>query len=78
MTTAFPHFEFETISAEQIRVESVETISIGPLVRFIEEQGTQVTEARRIRPSLEDVFVRVTGVELDIMRKEKEKDRGSL
>ena len=78
MTTAFPHFEFEAISAEQIRVESVETISIGSLVRFIEEQGTQVTEARRIRPSLEDVFVRVTGVELDIMRKEKEKDRGSL
>ncbi len=76
IATAFPHFEFQAASAEQIRVESVETISIGPLVRFIEEQGAEVTEARRLRPSLEEVFVRVTGIELDIMRKEKEKGGG--
>jgi ABC-2 type transport system ATP-binding protein len=78
LSTNFPHLEFQTVSAEQIRVGSVETISIGPLVRFIEEQGAEVTEARRIRPSLEEVFVRVTGIELDRMRKEKEKGGGSL
>lgn len=76
LSTNFPRLEFQAVSAEQIRVESVETISIGPLVRFIEEQAAEVTEARRIRPSLEEVFVRVTGIELDLMRKEKEKRGG--
>jgi len=75
---AFPYLEFQTMSAEQIRVESSTTIYIGPLVRFIEEQGAEVTEARRIRQSLEEVFIRVTGIELESIRKEKEKSGGSL
>jgi ABC-2 type transport system ATP-binding protein len=45
-------------------------------VRFLEDQGIDVMEARRIRPSLEEVFVRVTGVEVDAMKKEKEKEGG--
>jgi ABC-2 type transport system ATP-binding protein len=76
LSRAFPRYEFQDISTERIRVESVQPIGIGPLVRFIEEQGAEVTEARRVRPSLEDVFVRVTGIEPDIMRKEKEKTWG--
>ncbi len=72
----FPQFEFQALSAEQIRVEAVEIISIGPLVRFAEEQGAEVTEARRVRPSLEEVFVRITGIELNLMKKEKEKGGG--
>jgi ABC-2 type transport system ATP-binding protein len=78
LSTAFPAFHFRELSTEQIHVETANTISIGPLVRFIEEQGAEVTEARRIRPSLEEVFVRVTGLELDLMRKEKEKGGGGL
>jgi len=78
LAAAFPQLEFQTVSLEQIQVESGGPISIGPLVRFIEEQGAVVTEARRIRLSLEEVFVRVTGIELDIMRKETEKGGGSL
>jgi ABC-2 type transport system ATP-binding protein len=78
LAAAFPHFEFQAVSPEQVRAESAETISIGPLVRFIENQGAEVTEARRLRPSLEEVFVRVTGIELDTMRKEKEKTGSSL
>jgi ABC-2 type transport system ATP-binding protein len=34
-------------------------------------------EARMLRRSLEDVFVRITGIEADAMRKEKEKTGGS-
>ncbi|MBN1543575.1 ABC transporter ATP-binding protein [candidate division KSB1 bacterium] len=73
IASAFPHFHFQASSAEQIRVESDHPISIGPLVRFIEDQGAEVMEARRIQPSLEQVFVRVTGIELAAMKKEKEK-----
>lgn len=76
LAAAFPHLAFQTVSAEQIRVESVEAIRVGPLVKFIEEQSAEVIEARRIRPSLEDVFVRITGLELDLMKKEKERGGG--
>ncbi len=44
-----------------MRVESAKPIRVGPLVRFLEEQGAEVSEARRMRPSLEDVFVRDHG-----------------
>jgi ABC-2 type transport system ATP-binding protein len=60
-----------------IRVSAGVPIHIGPLVRFFEDQGADVTEARRMRPSLEDVFVRITGIETNAMRKEKEKAGGA-
>jgi ABC-2 type transport system ATP-binding protein len=77
LAQTFPEDVFQIVSEEQIRVESADMLNIGPLVRFIEEQGAQVTEARRIRPSLEDVFVRVTGIELNNMRSEKQKGGGN-
>jgi ABC-2 type transport system ATP-binding protein len=77
LAVAFPDYEFQTISTEQVRIESTDILNIGPLVRFVEEQGAQVTEARRIRPSLEEVFVRVTGIELNSMKSENEKGKGS-
>ncbi len=78
LSSAFPRFEFQAVSSGHIRVESADAIHIGPLVRFIESQGAEVTEARRLQPSLEDVFVRVTGIEPDVMKKEKEKAGGDL
>lgn len=76
LDAAFPHLAFQTVSADQLRVTATETIRIGPLVRFIEDQGAEVIEARRLRPSLEEVFVQVTGLALDAMKKEKEKIGG--
>jgi ABC-2 type transport system ATP-binding protein len=78
LATAFPSFNFHMISPRQLRVESEETISVGPLVRLIENEGSEVIEARRLRPSLEEVFVQVTGIELDAMKKEQEKSSGVL
>jgi len=75
--SSFPRLEVKAISDGQIRVESSSPVSVGPLVRFMEEKGVEVTEARRVRPSLEDVFVRITGIEADAMRKEKEKAGGA-
>ncbi len=59
-----------------IRVESEQAIGVGPLIRFLEDNGTEVLEARRIRPSLEDVFVQITGLETDAMKQDKEKKGG--
>lgn len=76
LAVAFPDYEFQTMSTEQVRVESADILDIAPLVRFIEEQGAQATEARRLKPSLEDVFVRITGIELNNMEREIEKGKG--
>jgi len=76
LAAEFPRFVFQELSNGQVRVESGEPIPVGPLVRFLEEQGVEVMEARRMRPSLEEVFVRITGVEVDAMKKEKEKAGG--
>jgi ABC-2 type transport system ATP-binding protein len=76
LAAAFPHLAFQNLTGGQVRVESSEPVHVGPLVRFLEEQGAEVMEARRMRPSLEEVFVQITGIETDAMRKEKEKAGG--
>jgi ABC-2 type transport system ATP-binding protein len=76
LALAFPDLVFQPVSERQIRVEASSPIRVGPLVRFLEDQGIEVLEARRRQPSLEDVFVRLTGIETEAMRKEKEKMGG--
>jgi ABC-2 type transport system ATP-binding protein len=78
LAAAFPHLAFHTFSQGLIRVEAEEPVHVGPLVRFLEEQGIEVFEARKVRPSLEDVFVQITGIEAEAMRKEKEKKGGGV
>jgi ABC-2 type transport system ATP-binding protein len=73
LAAAFPELGVERASDTELRVESAAPVRVGALVRFLEEQGAEVTEARRLHPSLEDVFVRITGVEAEAMDKEKEK-----
>jgi ABC-2 type transport system ATP-binding protein len=75
MLAAFPNYSFQDDQG-QIRIESAEPVNIAPLVRFLDERKIEVTEARRYLPSLEDVFVQVTGIEVGTMRKEKEKAGG--
>jgi len=69
----FPSLQCHAIADGNIRVESSEPVQVGPLVRLLEDSGAEVSEARKIRPSLEDVFVHVTGIEADAMKREKEK-----
>lgn len=73
---AFPEYQVQSTNQREVRVESTEQVIVGPLVHFLEERGIQVTEARRQVPSLEDVFVQVTGIEAGLMKKEKEKMGG--
>lgn len=78
LSSTFPEARFEVPRPGTIRVESDTKLAVGPIVRFLEEAGVEVDEARRVRPSLEDVFVQITGIEADAMRREKPKGgRGS-
>jgi ABC-2 type transport system ATP-binding protein len=76
LAAAFPRLAFQNLSNGQVRIESSEPIRVGPLVRLLEDHGVEVMEARRMRPTLEEVFVQITGIETEAMRKEKEKKGG--
>jgi ABC-2 type transport system ATP-binding protein len=76
LSEAFPGLEFKVAQQGKIRVEADEPVHVGPLVRFLEDHGAEVSEARRIRLTLEDVFVHITGIEADAMHKEKERPGG--
>ena len=77
LVLSFPQYEFQNISPGVVQVESAEPIRLGPLVRFIEEQGAEVTEASQKKQSLEEIFVQVTGIQLNAMKKEKERKGGN-
>lgn len=76
LSAEFSGFEFTVCGQDVVRVEGDGPVPVGPLVRFFEERKVEVTEAKRMRPSLEDVFVQITGIEVTMMRKEKEKKGG--
>ncbi len=69
----WPDLHCQAVADGHIRVESAEPVRVGPLVRLLEDGGAEVWEARKLRPSLEDVFVEITGIEAMAMKQEKEK-----
>jgi len=73
LSRAFGEARFTAVADSRIRAESSAPLPVGPLVRALEEQGIEVSEARRVRPTLEEVFVETTGLEATALRKEKEK-----
>jgi len=72
IAAAFPSLRCRTVGGG-IRVESPQPVRVGPLVRFLEDHDAEVSEARKIRPSLEEVFVQITGLEAGAMKQEKDK-----
>lgn len=56
-----------------IRIISPVKIDISPVISFLSTENILILEAKLIKPTLEDVFVKTTGIELELMKKEKEK-----
>ena len=76
LRSVFPAIDIHTIDHFRIRISSPEKIDLMPFMKFFDEKKSLVREAKIIRPSLEEVFVKVTGIEIDRMKKEKEKGGG--
>lgn len=62
LSSRFPGLSFSAAENNRLSVESKSLFPIAPLTAFLEEHGISVMEAARRRPSLEDVFVSVTGL----------------
>jgi ABC-2 type transport system ATP-binding protein len=69
---SFPEVIVEVPGNQMIRLRSSRPLNLTPLMGFFEQKNLPVYEARIIRPSLEEVFVKITGIELQKMKQEKE------
>ncbi|MDY0269758.1 ABC transporter ATP-binding protein [Trichloromonas sp.] len=78
LCVGFPELEIRRVEGGRLRVASNQAVHIGPLVRLFEEHGLEVTEVRKIRPTLEDIFVEITGIEAASIKREKEKTGAAL
>ncbi|MDD3395085.1 MAG: ABC transporter ATP-binding protein [Anaerotignum sp.] len=67
----FPNCSFEMLDNGCL-CRTPDAVSILPFVHFFEESGIAVYEARQRHPTLEDVFVEITGIEAKKLAKEKE------
>jgi ABC-2 type transport system ATP-binding protein len=68
----FPACAVERAEDRSLRLVSDGAIGLLPLLAFLAERGGTVTEARMVRPTLEEVFVRITGIESGVLRQERE------
>jgi ABC-2 type transport system ATP-binding protein len=71
ISQAFPHIRAEAVNDRTIHCYSGQPVNMTPLVVFLDQLGLSVFEAKIIRPSLEDVFVKITGIERNQMTQEK-------
>jgi ABC-2 type transport system ATP-binding protein len=70
------HFEGCTVNTGQnnsLILVSPKRMSLLPVIQYFDERGISVYEAKELHPTLEDVFVKVTGIEAAKLKKEKEK-----
>ena len=69
----FPGFNLKLVKNNSVSIHATTPFTLFPFVKFFEERSLPVFEANIIRPSLEEVFVKVTGIELQKMQSEQNK-----
>jgi ABC-2 type transport system ATP-binding protein len=77
----FPNYDLLIGTNKEVSISSPSSFTLLPFVQFFEASNLPVFEAKIVRPSLEEVFVKVTGIELQKMQNEpaqksREKGRG--
>ncbi len=59
----FSEVVVEVPGDKTIRLRPSRPLNLTPLMKFFEQKNLPVYEARIMRPSLEEVFVKITGME---------------
>ncbi len=72
LINAFSYITIKSSENDSIRIASNKKIELMPFMNFFDNKGIKVREAKMIRLSLEDLFVKITGIEIDRLKKEKE------
>ena len=68
----FQNCQMDRFNESIVQVRSSIPLDLMPLMSFFDSHGIKVMEAKIIKPSLEEVFVQITGIEREIMKREKE------
>jgi len=68
----FKSFEVEVPDENSLLIISKERVVLSPIIQWLDRKGILVYEAWEIKPSLEDVFVQITGKKVT-QKSEKEK-----
>lgn len=66
----FPGLDCFSVNNDTIKISSTKSIDIAPVISSLSNEGLIIYEARLIKPSLEDAFVKATGIEINLMKKE--------
>jgi ABC-2 type transport system ATP-binding protein len=76
------HDALETLNPVEVKGNTVWmqvsniTKALHVVTRFAEHQGLDVANVKTVKPSLEDAFVQLTGVQSEVMLREKERRGG--
>lgn len=68
----FSNLRIEVKDENTCFIASPVKVALSPILQYLDGRGISVFEAKEIRPTLEDVFVKVTGIETGKLQKEKE------
>jgi ABC-2 type transport system ATP-binding protein len=60
----FPAYRARKTGDQGVSIHAAASFTLLPFVQFFEQNGLPVYEAKIVRPTLEEVFIKVTGVEL--------------
>ena len=71
----FPQYKLSISGENEAIIRSSAPFSLLPLVHFFEDRDIPVYEAKMKRPTLEEVFVKITGIELDRMQMQNRERR---
>jgi ABC-2 type transport system ATP-binding protein len=69
----FPDCTVKTGADHAVILYSETRIPLSPVLQYMDGKGISVFEAKELKPTLEDVFVKITGIEAAKLKKEKEK-----
>ncbi len=72
----FPDYDLKMGKNSSVSIHSPSTFKLLPFIQFFEERSLPVFEAKIVRPSLEEVFVKVTGIELQRMQGQQNQGKG--
>lgn len=75
LLNTFPNISIKSITNHGIQITSQNQIELMPFMNFFGQEGIKINEAKIIRPSLEEVFVKITGMDIDKLKKEKEEKK---
>lgn len=73
LKSTFPDISINIHNIWNYKIISNNKLNLSPFINFFANKNIHITEAKLIHPSLEEAFIKMTGLEADTMKKEKEK-----